>query len=90
MFDHGHLTQEKQREDSCATQARHRLPYDGHARGKGLADLRLQRLVELVDGRDGGVRNLHARRELGGKRFGKPMLQLVLQDRTRDRDAPSL
>ena len=87
---HGDLPHEREREEAAGDEARHDLPHDGHRRGERDAHFRLQGLVERGYDRYDRVRDLDARRELRREGGGEAALQLVLQDRGADGDAPRL
>lgn len=70
--------------------AHHDLPYDGHTQRERRAYLGPQRLLETSDERDRLIRDVGPSRELGCERGGEAVLELVLQDRAGDSDAPGL
>ena len=81
---------QREREEAAGDEARHDLPHDGHRRGERDAHFRLQGLVERGYDRYDRVRDLDARRELRREGRREAALQLVLQDRGADGDAPRL
>ena len=81
---------EQRRNKTNTSNADHDLPDDNDTLRKRLPDLALQRLLQLADGGDGGVRERDALRELREEFCRQTFEQLVLQYCTANRDAPDL
>jgi hypothetical protein len=84
------LSHAETRHEPCTRDAERDLPDDLERLAKRLPHLVLHRLLERRDRRNGRKGKLYALRELGEERGGQFLLQLVLQDRTADGDAPDL
>lgn len=90
MLPHRDLFEKEEGEDADSAQADHHLPNDGHAARERDADLRTQGFLETIDERDRRVRDVDAGGELGRKRCGELVLELILEDRAGDGDTPGL
>ena len=87
---HGNFFHEPERKEAACDESGHDLPHDRHRVRKSDAHFGLQGLVERGYDRYDRVRDLDARRELRREGGGEAALQLVLQDRGADGDAPRL
>jgi hypothetical protein len=87
---HGDFLQERKGEQTKAGDTDHRLPDNRHALRESNADFRAQRLLEILDDRNGAVCDFGTSRELSGETSRQVSLELVLEDSSRDSETPCL